>query len=216
MQQLTPQTLLDLDALRTTAVATAPFAHVVIPQFVPPGVLPSIIAALPDIASGGSFPPSALRLGPAAQSLVRALEGPELRQAIADKFGLDLAGAPIMLTLRGQSREKDGQIHRDSDAKRVTGLLYLNPARAAWAGQGGSLRLLRGPGDIEDFAVEVPPVDGTLLVFPNGENTWHGHRQYVGRRYVIQLNYMTADAAARSELRRHRVSALVKRLMRAA
>ena len=38
-----------------------------------------------------------------------------------------------MATLRGQSREKDGRIHCDSTAKRVTVLLYLNPAGAEWA-----------------------------------------------------------------------------------
>jgi hypothetical protein len=59
-------------------------------------------------------------------------------------------------------------------------------------------------------------VNGTLLVFPNGPTTFHGHKQFLGRRYVVQLNYMTADQAARSELRRHKVSALVKRLLHAA
>jgi len=59
-------------------------------------------------------------------------------------------------------------------------------------------------------------VDGTLLVFPNGPTTWHGHKTFVGRRYVVQLNYMTDDARARSELRRHRLSALVKRFSPAA
>jgi SM-20-related protein len=62
----------------------------------------------------------------------------------------------------------------------------------------------------------VPPVNGTLLVFPNGPTTWHGHRRFVGQRYSVQLNYMTTDQKARSELRRHRISALVKRLTRAA
>ena len=78
------------------------------------------------------------------------------------------------------------------------------------------MRLVRGPDDIEDFAVEVPPVNGTLLVFPNGPTTWHGHKQFVGQRYSIQLNYMTTDQSARSELRRHRLSAVVKRLTSAA
>ena len=76
--------------------------------------------------------------------------------------------------------------------------------------------LLRGPTDLEDFAVEVPPVNGTLLVFPNGPTTWHGHRRFVGQRYSVQLNYMTTDDKARSELRRHRISAFVKRLTQAA
>jgi len=63
---------------------------------------------------------------------------------------------------------------------------------------------------------EVPPVNGTLLVFPNGPTTWHGHKQFVGQRYVIQLNYMTTDATARSEMRRHKISAFIKRLTSAA
>ena len=33
-----------------------------------------------------------------------------------------------MLTLRAWTTERDGQIHCDSTAKRVTVLLYLNPA----------------------------------------------------------------------------------------
>jgi hypothetical protein len=60
--------------------------------------------------------------------------------------------------------------------------------------------------------VEVPPVNGTLLVFPNGPTTWHGHRTFVGVRHAIQLNYMANDGRARSELRRHKLSAFVKRV----
>ena len=118
--------------------------------------------------------------------------------------------------MRGWTSERDGRIHCDSTAKRVTVLLYLNPETEAFGRQEGCLRLLRGPDDLEDYAVEVPPVNGTLLVFPNGAATWHGHRRFVGQRYSIQLNYMTTDEKARSELRRHRISAFVKRLTMAA
>jgi SM-20-related protein len=207
---------LDYDALRDTPSAAEPFPHVVIPHFVPPDSLAAVVRALPAMGQGGSFPFASLRLGPPAKALAEALEGPRLRQAIAEKFGLDLTAAPTMLTLRGQSRERDGQIHTDSTAKRVTVLLYLNPQTAAWANQEGCLRLLRSATDIEDYAVEVPPVDGTLLVFPNGPTAWHGHKRHVGQRYVVQLNYMARDAAARSEMRRHRVSAFLKRLTAAA
>lgn len=207
---------LDYDALRNTPPAAAPFPHVVVPNFVPPELLASVVRSLPQLAQGGSFPFGSLRLGPAARALSEELEGPRFRQAVAEKFGLDLHDAPTMLTLRGRSREKDGQIHTDSTAKRVTVLLYLNPQTSAWANQEGCLRLLRSATDIEDYAVEVPPVDGTLLVFPNGPTAWHGHKRHVGQRYVVQLNYMTRDAAARSELRRHRVSAFLKRLTAAA
>ncbi len=121
-----------------------------------------------------------------------------------------------MATLRGRSTERDGHIHCDSAAKRVTILLYLNPQTEAWARQEGCLRLLRDPADIERYEVEVPPVDGTLLAFPNGPGTWHGHKRFIGQRYVVQLNYMTNDERARTELLRHRVSAVVKRLLPAA
>jgi hypothetical protein len=203
---------LDYDTLRATPPAVEPFPHVVVPDFVPPDTLAAVVRALPALAQGGSFPFGSLRMGPAGQALAEELEGPAFRAAVAEKFALDLADAPTMLTLRGRSREKDGQIHTDSTAKRVTVLLYLNPRTSAWANQEGCLRLLRSATDIEDYAVEVPPVDGTLLVFPNGPTAWHGHKRHVGQRYVVQLNYMTRDAAARAELRRHRVSAFLKRL----
>jgi hypothetical protein len=207
---------LDYAKLTTTPVAHDPFPHVVVPEFVPANSLHAIRADLPPLGKRGSFPPESVRLGPAGRNLVQAMEGPRLREAIAGLFGLDLADAPTMLTLRGWTSDRDGRIHCDSTAKRVTVLLYLNQASDAWARQEGCLRLLRGPRDLEDFAVEVPPVNGTLLVFPNGPAAWHGHRTFIGPRYSVQLNYMTTDEKARSELRRHRWSAFVKRLTMAA
>ena len=207
------QDLLDFAALARTSTSDDPFPHLLVRDFVPPAALAGVIADLPEIAGGGSYPPSALRLRGAAAVLIRALEGPRFRDAIADRFALDLGDSRTMLTMRGRTREKDGRIHTDSTAKLVTVLLYLNPAGAEWSRQDGCLRLLRGPDDLEDYAVEVPPVDGTLLVFPNGPTTYHGHKSFVGRRYAIQLNYMADDARARHELRRHRLSALAKRLL---
>lgn len=207
---------LDLARLRATPVAGAPFPHVVVRDFVPAAALRAVVADLPLMHRRGSFPVAALRLGPAARAMLAELQGPQFREAIASKFGLDLAGAPTMVTLRGCSTERDGHIHCDSAAKRVTILLYLNPESEAWARQEGCLRLLRDGSDIDRYEVEVPPVDGTLLAFPNGPGTWHGHRPFIGRRYVVQLNYMTNDERARTELLRHRVSAVVKRLLPAA
>ncbi|GAB0113260.1 2OG-Fe(II) oxygenase family protein [Acidisoma sp. C75] len=203
---------LDYQAMDATPVARDPYTHIVVENFVKPASLAAVVQELPKLEKGGSFPIDSLRLGPHAKALVAELEGPRFRAAVAGKFGLDLDGAPTMATLRGASREKDGRIHCDSATKRVTILLYLNPETEAWARREGCLRLLRGPEDIEDYAVEVPPVNGTLLIFPNGPTTWHGHKQFVGTRYVIQLNYMTTDATARSEIRRHKISAFIKRL----
>jgi hypothetical protein len=207
---------LDYAALRATPVVVDPFPHVVVPHFVPPVSLRAVLADLPPLNKRGSFPADAIRPGPAARALMQAMEGTELRQVIAEKFSLDLAGSPTMLTIRGWTTERDGRIHSDSTAKRVTVLLYLNQDTGAFGQHDGCLRLLRGPRDLEDYAVEVPPVNGTLLVFPNGPTSWHGHKTFAGQRYSLQLNYMTTGQKARSELRRHRLSAFIKRLTRAA
>lgn len=207
---------LDYATLRAIPMATDPFPHVVMPNFVPPDSLRAVLADLPPLGKRGSFPIDGLALGPNARALMDAMQGPNLRAAIAERFGLDLSDAPTMVTLRGWTNDHDGHIHCDLTAKRVTVLLYLNPATEAWAEHDGCLRLLRGPGDLENYAVEVPPVNGTLLVFPNGPTAWHGHKRFTGQRFSVQLNYMTTDAKARSELRRHRVSAFMKRLTRAA
>jgi SM-20-related protein len=209
--------VVDLDALRAAPVSTEPFAHILLPRFVKTAALPEVFAALPPMKGRGSFPIEAVRLGAAAKAVIAGLQGDEFRKIVEEKFSLDLAGAPNMVTLRGNSGPQDGQIHTDSSAKRVTILLYLNPAGAeSWSRQQGCLRLLRGPDDLENYTTEVPPVDGTLLVFPNGPTTWHGHKAFAGQRYVVQMNYMTTSTKAKAEMRRHHVSAFIKRLTRAA
>ncbi len=202
---------LDLAALAAAPVAETPFRHIVVPHFVPPHALEAVYAALPKVERGGSFPPEALKLRQAARDLMAAMQAPALKKLIGEKLGLALDDAPSMLTVRVYCRDRDGQIHTDSPAKRVTVLLYLNPDQPAFAQQEGCLRLLRGPDDLEDYAVEIPPTNGTLLVFPNSPTSWHGHRAYVGPRFSLQLNYMTNDSKARHELRRHRLSAFIKR-----
>ena len=204
--------LFDYAALRATPVSNDPFPHMVLRNFVPAETLKKVVADLPTLNRRGSFPPSSFKAGPNAKAAMDELQGDSLKGIVAEKFGLDLSDAPTMLTLRGRTEATDGKIHRDSVSKRVTLLLYLNPSNADWANHAGCLRLLRRPDDLEDYAVEVPPVDGTLLVFPNGPSTWHGHLPFAGRRYTIQLNYMTTDGAARWEMFRHRLSAFAKRL----
>jgi SM-20-related protein len=211
-----PNDIIDIERLNATPVSDMPFHHVIVPHFVCTEKLDGVVGDLPDMRGRGSYPVESLKFGPAAFALMQALRSVALKQAIEEKFSLKLDDAPTMITLRGNSTERDGQIHRDSVAKRVTVLLYLNPANAAWTRQEGCLRLLRNGENLDDYAAEVPPVDGTLLVFPNGPTTWHGHKQFIGKRYVVQLNYMTNDLKARAELRRHRLSALVKRLAPAA
>src|SRR6185503_12086485 len=102
--------MIDLDyaALDATPVATDPFPHLVVPDFVPPDSLRAVLADLPPLGRRGSFPIDAVALGPNAKALMREMEGVRLRELIAQRFNLDLADAPTMLTLRGWTSERDG------------------------------------------------------------------------------------------------------------
>jgi hypothetical protein len=61
------------------------------------------------------------------------------------------------------------------------------------------------------MAAEVPPDQGTLLVFKNQPNAWHGHEVYEGPRRAIQLNWVRDMGVVRREQIRHRLSAFFKR-----
>ena len=120
---------------------------------------------------------------------------------------MDLKGRPTMVTVRGRSGTRDGNIHTDAASKIITVLLYMNPR---WEEPGGRLRLLRSPDDIEDAIVEAPPVAGTLVAFRRSDNSYHGHKPFVGPRRVIQLNWVTDRGTVGREILRHRASAWLK------
>jgi hypothetical protein len=198
---------LDLDAIAATPVEAEPFAHMLVDQAIAPQSAGRIGADYPAIDKPGSFALADLKIGPAVRELIDELDGAAFRQLMQRKFQVDLEGRPTTFTLRGACAAKDGQIHTDSKSKILTILIYLNPA---WAPDGGRLRLLRGGRDLEDFAAEIPPTFGRMLVFRRSARSWHGHRSYEGPRRVLQMNYVTsAKASLVSELR-HRVSALMK------
>jgi hypothetical protein len=114
-----------------------------------------------------------------------------------------------MITVRGQCGLRDGNIHTDSVNKIITVLIYLN---SHWEGTGGCLRLLRSGDNLEDVITEVPPLDGTLIAFRRSDNSFHGHKPFVGPRRVIQLNWVTGHRVKAFETLRHRATAWLKRL----
>jgi SM-20-related protein len=201
--------VLDLDRLRAAPLVHDPFEFVVVEEFLRRDVLASLVGDFPQIRGHGSYPVESLEYGPGFARLVAALTGAELRHAIEEKFGIDLSDRPTLLTLRGRSDGKDGHIHTDSASKIVTLLLYMNPV---WEHAAGRLRLLRGPDDLEDYAVEVAPLAGTMLAFRRSERSFHGHRPHLGERRSLQLNWVTDPSVVRRELGRHRWSARLKAL----
>lgn len=200
--------LLDFAALERTPLETEPYEHLVVPGFVPRENLSTIVESYPRIDQPGSFPLTTLTYGGAFEALIAALDSPDFRRPLEEKFGVNLEGKPTMFTARGRCRAEDGKIHTDSRTKILTVLLYLNED---WMTEGGRLRLLTNGEDVEAVAKEIPPDFGTLLVFRRSEKSWHGHLPYEGPRRVVQMNWVTSQRVKAWEQFRHKVSAAMKR-----
>jgi hypothetical protein len=183
---------------------------VIVENIIAPEQLDTILAAFPDVPGAGSHSPASLRIGADFAKLLDELEGDAFRHLIEHKFGIDLVGRPTVTTIRGELRASDGALHTDSRSKLITLLLYLN---RDWSAPGGRLRLLRSP-DLQDYAIEIPPVAGTLLAFRRSETSWHGHAPSCGPRRAVQMSYVMDRATAVREERRHRFATSLKRVVR--
>ncbi len=201
--------LIDFEAFARTPLVREPFDHLVLPGFVPREAALAAAEAFPNPDLPGVLPAPMDPAHDAFGDLLRLIRSPRISTIFGDKFGLALDPSTLMVTLRARTRPVDGKIHTDSTTKVVTALIYLN---TDWSNAGGRLRLLRGPNDIEDMVGEVPPVAGTLIAFRRTDTSWHGHKPYDGKRQAIMFNWMTDAAAAKRELRRHAVSAGIKKI----
>jgi SM-20-related protein len=203
---------LNIETLRRAKLRSDPFEYTIVPGFLSRGILGSVIETYPEIPQGGSYPLESLDLPAALQQVIEEMNGPEFERAIEKKFDVELAGLPKMHSLRGHCRMSDGKIHTDSKDKVITVLLYLNEN---WDHEGGKLRLLRNGADLEDYAEEVPPDDGTMLVFRRSDKSFHGHGPFEGVRRSIQMNWMASENSRAFHKLRHKISARVKKLVAA-
>lgn len=209
MTDSTATSTIDIARLRASAVSRDPFQHLIVPGFLRDDAIDAVNGDYPKLDRGGSIPLGALDYGPTFARLIEDLRSPEMTAAVSEKFDIDLTGRPTMVTVRARCRMKDGQIHTDSKGKLVTALLYMN---GDWEADGGQLRLLRGPDSLDDFAAEVPPDAGTLLLFKCTDDAWHGHKPFEGQRRAIQLNWVVDESYLKREQRRHGLSAFLKKL----
>lgn len=204
--------MLRLSELSDTPLITEPYPYQIVPHVLSAHDLNDVIHDFPKLDMGGLFLPEALEYGPKFAQLLEELEGSAFRRALGGKFGVDLTNAPLLTTIRGCSRAKDGRIHTDAKFKVISVLLYLNDNK--WSGEGGRLRVLRSSDDIEDYAAEVPPDGGSLFSFQVTSNCWHGHKPFVGVRRNIMLNYCTDERLWERETKRHRMSGRIKNFKR--
>jgi SM-20-related protein len=203
-----PVKMLNLDKLAAAEFHREPYEYVLVDDVLRDDCKTAIITDFPEIERHGSFPLSTLKYGPAFGQLASELFSREFAEVVGERFSLNLAQYPTMLTVRGWCDGSDGQIHTDSTSKVITVLLYLNPQ---WTSEGGRLRLLRSK-KLDDYVAEVPPTMGSLIIFRRSERSWHGHKPFEGKRMSLQFNWVNSSGYMQRERLRHRVSSFLKRL----
>ncbi|MEC9412130.1 MAG: 2OG-Fe(II) oxygenase [Pseudomonadota bacterium] len=202
--------VIKLDSLNNAPLQTLPFPYFKVEESIYPDDIKGIINSFPDIADGGSYNVDDVELNEPFKSLIESIDSPEFRRIICEKFDVQVMDLPMMITLRGYSRQKDGRIHTDSKTKVATILIYLNEK---WEADTGKLRILRNGHDMNDYVDEISPGPGALLAFKVTDNCWHGYPAFEGKRQSIQINFLTSAAAGNKHRFFHRLSAKLKRLI---
>lgn len=170
--------------------------YLVVPEFLFLSTLGDVVRDFPRVTEPRNHSVGRLEYGQAFGELLEELADPEWIRILGEKLGVpDLAELPFNTTVRGFSQASDGHVHTDHWSKVVTALIYPNQE---WTAEGGRLRILRSPTDLEDYVTEIPPVDGTLLGFRRSPRSLHGHRRFVGRRLVIQISWLRRSPLARA------------------
>lgn len=185
--------ILDLSALDRTPLEHDPFDYVVVKDAVRSELLEALNRDYPEIDRPANYSPEDLQFGPAFQQLLDELDSPELETHVARKFGVSLEGATKTITVRKFSEPSDGNIHTDHWSKIITLLVYFNPE---WTQEGGKLRFLRSPTDIEDFGAEVTPLGGTVLAFRRSDRSFHGYKAFDGERRMVQMSWVRSGRVA--------------------
>lgn len=188
-------TLLDLDRLESAKPETDPFPFLVVSRFLRSEAVPLVMADFPAVFEPRNHEVAAFSHGPAFDQLLQELSAPEFVGLLGEKLGVgDLETLPQNVTVRAMCEASDGNVHRDHWSKCVTLLLYPN---IGWEAEGGRLRFLRSK-DIDDYAAEVVPADGTMLAFRRNARSYHGHHPHVGPRKVVQVSWLRTHRLARA------------------
>lgn len=208
---LVPEAMFDLEAFDATPLAHLPYETLMVPFFVRPSALARINEDYPPITLPTTFQIEELTFGPAFAAMVEHLRSEAFARRVSEKFGTDVTGLPRMFSVRKFAEPSDGEIHTDSKTKIITVLLYFN---TEWTQAGGRLRVLRSPTDLEDYAAEVTPMQGTLFAFRRAENSWHGFPSAVGERRSLQMQYVAPKRSDRGVVHKTSLKKRLKRLVR--
>jgi hypothetical protein len=184
--------LIKLDVIRQAPLLHEPYDYFLGSGFLRSDTLDELRRDFPVIDKPGYLTVDEVSLKGRFKTLIDELEGPELTEALSQKFGRDLHPHPRLTTIMRKSQQKYGAIHTDGASKVMTMLVYMNDD---WnASEGGQLRVLYDEKRYEPYAAEIVPTMGNIFAFLRSDKSWHGHRPFAGERKVVQIAWVKDQA----------------------
>lgn len=224
-----PRVLEAADRLGAEFASAEPFPHLVIDDFLAPGVAERLLAAFPGFEQGNfvgddgqpggkSTSDKVRQLGEAYRALDDAIQSPAFLQALSRLTGIDgliydpwYLGGGTHENRNGMSLDPhvDFNFHPSERwHRRLNLIVYLNPVwEAQW---GGCFELFRDPHTSPRPDVSIAPVFNRCAIFETSERSWHGFDQIqlppeqagISRR-SIALYFYTKERPADEIAERH-------------
>lgn len=200
--------LVNVDAVREAPLSREPYDFFLGRGLLRNEAIDELRRDFPDIDKPGYLTVDEVKLRGKFKTLIEELESDEFSAVLSEKFGRDLVSCPRLTTIMRRSQPKYGAIHTDGPSKVMTLLVYMNDN---WEGaEGGRLRVLYDDRNFEPYAVEVPPVMGTVFAFLRSDRSWHGHQPFAGERRVVQVAWIKDRAELERKQKRNRVAQFFK------
>lgn len=213
---LYPPKPINFDALKAGKVYSKPYKHMVAERVLHKNFQVPLDFDFPQIKKHGFFPLDAvLKSEQSSDSfnlLIEQLEGPEIAEILSEKLEIDITDKPRIITVRKWSAATDGRIHNDGESKIVTALIY---PMHSWPvhEKGGRFAILSSKNSFDDTEKEVWPEFGNFVAFVRSDNSWHGHKPYVGERRVIQVTWLRSQEDAERKRKRGLLSHFWKKFL---
>jgi SM-20-related protein len=200
--------ILDISSVQRARYSQEPYDFLSADHFINAEAISDLQRDFPNITKPGYLTVDEVDLRGRFKALINELEGPELTEALSQRFGQDLHQFPRLTTIMKRSQPKYGNIHTDGPSKVMTLLVYMNDE---WQrDEGGRLRVLYNGKDFEPFALEVPPTMGSMFAFLRSDNSWHGHLPFSGERRVVQVAWVKSQADLDRKKKNNKVSQFFK------
>ncbi|WMS43656.1 2OG-Fe(II) oxygenase [Acuticoccus sp. MNP-M23] len=198
----------NLAAFDEAEVHHEPYDFLLGSNAIKPEMIDELRESFPQISKPGYLTVNDVDMKGRFKSFIDELEGPEVTEALSKRFGIDLHPYPRITTIMKQSQAKYGAIHTDGPSKVMTMLVYMNDD---WeVSESGRLRVLHSKEAFEPYAMEVPPTMGTVFAFLRADNSWHGHKPFVGERRVVQIAWLKSKEDLERKTKRNKFAQVLK------